>query len=130
MRSVDTNILIRALTMDDKVQSPAAAAFIQQNGPVWISHAVLLETMWVLESVYDQAKPQLVLALARISDNKALALDDPTVVRAALDLYRSRGKLDFEDCLILELARAAGHLPLTTFDKTLAKADGAEPLMP
>lgn len=130
MRSIDTNILVRALTGDDKVQSPAAVAFIQQNGPVWISHAVLMETMWVLEAVYNQAKPQLVKALARISDNKDLALEEPAVVRAALLLYQSKGKLDFEDCLILEIARKAGHLPLSTFDKVLAKTEGAEPLTP
>ena len=57
MRSVDTNVLIRALTGDDPVQSPAAGAFIQANAPVWVSLVVLVETIWVLESVYDCGKP-------------------------------------------------------------------------
>lgn len=128
MRSVDTNILVRALTGDDRIQSPAAVAFIQKNRPVWISHAVLMETVWVLESVYNQVKPELVEALVRIIDNKDLTLQEPSVVRAALSLYQSKGKLNFEDCLILEVARSVGHLPLTTFDKALAKAVGAESL--
>jgi predicted nucleic-acid-binding protein len=130
MRSVDTNVLVRALTGDDPSQSPAAMAFIKKFSPVWISHAVLMETVWVLESVYDQARPQLAEVLARISDNTDFALDEPTVVRAALALYRSKGKLDFCDCLILQVARKAGQIPLATFDKALGKAEGAETLTP
>jgi predicted nucleic-acid-binding protein len=130
MRSVDTNVLVRALTGDDRVQSPAAIAFIRDHGPVWISHAVLLETVWVLESVYAQGRPQLVEALKRISDNVDLVLEEPAVVRAALATYQTRGKLDFGDCLLLEIARKAGHLPLCTFDKALGKAAGAETLIP
>jgi predicted nucleic acid-binding protein len=36
--------------------------------------------------------------------------------------------LGFSDCLVLESARKAGHLPLGTFDRDLAKLDGAERL--
>ena len=128
MRSVDTNVLVRALTGDDRVQSPAAVAFIREDGPVWVSQVVLMETVWVLESVYEQAKPQLVEALKRVLDNKDLALEDSTVVRGALSLYQSKGKVNFEDCLILEIARKAGHLPLATFDKALGKVEGAKQL--
>lgn len=47
---------------------------------------------------------------------------------AALDLFRSRPSLGFSDCLLLELARKARHLPLGTFDRGLAKVDGAQKL--
>jgi predicted nucleic acid-binding protein len=36
--------------------------------------------------------------------------------------------LGFSDCLILEAARKAGHLPVGTFDRDLSKLDGAERL--
>ena len=126
MRAVDTNVLIRALTGDDFVQSPAAEAFIRDHAPVWVSHVVLVETVWVLESVYDCGKSQLVEAMKRIIDNKDLSLEDPAVVRAALALYQVKGKVTFEDCLILEIARKAGHLPLATFDKALGKFEGTQ----
>ena len=128
MRAVDTNILVRCLTGDDKVQGALAEAFIKHEGPVWVSCLVLVETVWVLESVYDRTKPQLVEALKRILDNRDLVLEDPAVLRAALALYQSKGKLHFEDCLILEIARKAGHLPLVTFDKVLGKIEGARTL--
>ena len=125
MRAVDTNVLIRALTRDDPGQGPLAETFIRDYAPVWVSHLVLVETVWVLESVYGCLKPQLVGALARIIDNRELILEEPTVVRAALSLYQTQGKVQFEDCMILEIARRAGHLPLATFDKALGKAEGA-----
>ena len=128
MRAVDTNVLIRALTGDDPVQSPAARAFIRDNGPVWVSHVVLVETIWVLDSVYACGKPQVVKALNRIIDNKDLALEEPAVVRAALALYQSKARVGFSDCVVLERARSAGHLPLATFDKALGKTEGAHPL--
>jgi len=128
MRAVDTNLLVRTLTGDDPVQSPAAEAFIRAHAPVWVSHLVLVETVWVLDSVYGCGRPRLVAALDRILDNRDLALEDPQVVRSALALYRAKGKINFEDCMILEVARKAGHLPLATFDKALGRADGARGL--
>ena len=129
MHAVDTNVLIRALTGDDPVQSPAAVTFIQGHAPVWISQVVLMETLWVLESVYSCEKPQLVEAMKRIIDNKDLSLEEPGVVRTALALYESKGKVNFEDCLILEIARKSGHLPLATFDKALGRFEGAQPVL-
>ena len=128
MRAIDTNALVRILTGDDALQSAAATAFIQAEGPAWVSLVVLVETIGVLESVYERSKSQLVHALHRILDNRELAVEDPAVACAALDRYQARGKLDFGDCLILEVARKAGHLPLATFDKALAKTPGAHQL--
>jgi predicted nucleic acid-binding protein len=36
--------------------------------------------------------------------------------------------VSFSDCLVLEVARKVGHLPLGTFDRDLAKLDGAQRL--
>jgi predicted nucleic acid-binding protein len=55
----------------------------------------------------------------------ALTVQDADVVTLALEAYRARPSLGFSDCLVLETARRAGHHPLGTFDKNLAKLDGA-----
>jgi predicted nucleic acid-binding protein len=49
-------------------------------------------------------------------------------VAAALDLFRSRPARGFSDCLMLQLARKAGHLPLGTFDRALGKIEGTQKL--
>ena len=60
---------------------------------------------------------------------RLIARDDPQpLVSAALDHFGTASAPGFTDCLIVEVARKAGHLPLGTFDKRLAKVDGAERL--
>jgi predicted nucleic acid-binding protein len=57
-----------------------------------------------------------------------LTLQDSDAVTAALDLFRARPALGFTDCLMLQLARKAGHLPLGTFDRSLGRVEGARRL--
>jgi predicted nucleic acid-binding protein len=57
-----------------------------------------------------------------------LVLQDAETVAAALELLRAKPALGFSDCLMLELARRSGHLPLGTFDRNLAKVEGAQKL--
>jgi predicted nucleic-acid-binding protein len=52
-----------------------------------------------------------------------LSLQDADVVTAALDHYRQRSAIDFSDCLLLEIARKAGHLPVGTFDRNFARLE-------
>ena len=71
---------------------------------------------------------QIVTAIDMLLHHQNLTLQDSDIVAAAVDQYRKRPVLGFSDCLILETARKAGHLPLGTFDRNLSKLDGAEGL--
>lgn len=122
MRAVDTNVLVRLLARDDAVQAEAAESFIVPGA--WVSHLVLAETLWVLDAVYDRSPAQLASAVELLLDHQRLTLQDTDVVRSALANFRARPALGFSDCLVLETARKAGHLPLGTFDKALAKLAG------
>jgi len=59
--------------------------------------------------------------------HETLALQDSDVV-AALARFRRRSAPDFSGCLIVEIARKAGNLPVGTFDRALGKIDGAKRL--
>lgn len=124
MRAVDTNLLVRLLTRDDAAQTARAEAFIE-NG-AWVSHLVLAETVWVLDSVYSRTTEQIAKAIELLLDHKQLVIQDPETVAAALLRFRARPPVEFSDCLVLEIARRAGHVPLGTFDRALAKTEGAE----
>lgn len=126
MRAVDTNVLVRLLTRDDARQAAAADAFVQ--GGAWVSVLALAEAIWVLTSVYDRTASQVAGAVDLLLNHQHLSLQEPEVVAAALDTFRRRPALGFSDCLLVELARKAGHLPLGTFDRDLAKVDGAAKL--
>jgi predicted nucleic acid-binding protein len=61
--------------------------------------------------------------------HESLVLQDADAVAAALAQFRAKPALGFSDCLMLQIARKAGHLPLATFDKALARVDGAQRLL-
>jgi predicted nucleic-acid-binding protein len=126
MLAVDTNVLVRLLARDDIKQATAADHFVAKGA--WVSHLVLAETMWVLESVYERTAAQLIAALDLLLAHESLVLQDADTVGAALVHFRAKTVLGFADCLVLEIARKAGHLPLGTFDRALSKLTGAHKL--
>ncbi len=123
MRAVDTNVLVRLVTRDDPRQVAAAEAFVGRGA--WISHLVLTEAVRVLTAVYALEPSRIATAVEMLLNHKDLTLQDADAVAAALVQYRRRPRVHFSDCLILEVARKAGHLPLGTFDRDLGKLDGA-----
>jgi predicted nucleic-acid-binding protein len=126
MRAVDTNVLVRLVTRDDAEQVAVAEAFIAPGA--WVSHLVLAEAMWVLASVYDLGPSAIVTAVEMLLNHRDLSLQDADVVAAALTHFRKRPKLGFSDCLVLAVARKAGHTPLGTFDRELSKLDSTQRL--
>ena len=126
MRAIDTNVLVRLLVRDDPRQLDAAERFITKSA--WVSHLVLVETLWVLDAVYKRSSEQIAAAVERLLAHAELTLQDADVVAAALGQFRAKPTLGFSDCLVLEVARKSGHLPLGTFDRQLGKLAGAHRL--
>ena len=126
MRAIDTNVLVRLVTRDDFRQVSAAESFIE-NG-AWVSVLALAEATWVLASVYELRSKDLAMAIEMLLNHQDLAIQDPETVAEALELFRAKPTLGFSDCLMLQLARRAGHLPLGTFDRSLARVQGTQKL--
>jgi len=126
MRAVDTNVLVRLILGDNPQQEASAQRFIATGA--WASVLVLAETVWVLGATYGRNPPRLAAAIEKLLGVEGLVIEDGDTVAAALDLFRARPSLGFSECLILELARKACHLPLGTFDRNLGRIDGAQRL--
>lgn len=126
MRAVDTNVLVRLVSRDDPRQVAAAEAFVARGA--WVSHIVLVETVWVLESVYELDARAQAKAVDMLLNHRDLTVQDADVVASALEQFRRKTGVGFSDCLVLEVARRAGHVPVGTFDRDLAKLDGTERL--
>lgn len=126
MRAVDTKVLIRLIVRDDVRQTAAAENFVGKGA--WVSILALAETMWVLGTVYELGPKDLATAVSMFLNHRDLALQHADAIAAALSLYRAKPALGFSDCLTLQLAREAGHLPLGTFDGRLAKIEGTHKL--
>jgi predicted nucleic-acid-binding protein len=126
MLAIDTNVLVRLVARDDSDQVKAADQFVGKGA--WISLLVLAETLWVLDSVYDLSRAQIATAVEMLLNHQDLTVQDPEVVASALRHYRSGSAVEFSDCLVLEIARKAGHLPVGTFDRNFAKLDDVQRL--
>jgi predicted nucleic-acid-binding protein len=126
MRAVDTNVLVRLITRDDSNQVASAEAFIEQGA--WVSWLALAEATWVLTAVYGRGAAEVITAVKMLLDHQSLTIQGADVVVLALDLLHARPALGFSDCLMLQMARKAGHLPLGTFDRSLAKVEGTQRL--
>ena len=114
------------MARDDPKQVRVADDFVAAGA--WVSLLALAETMWVLTTVYERDAVKIGASVEQLLNHKDLILQDREVVAAALEIFRSRPALGFTDCVLLEVARRVGHLPLGTFDRNLSKIDGAEKL--
>ena len=126
MRSVDTNVLVRLLTRDDAKQVAAAEAFVARGA--WVPHVVLAETAWVLTSVYDRGPEEVATAVEMLLNHEHLTVQDSETVTAAVARFRRRPAVGFSDCLVLEIARKAGHVPVGTFDRDFGRFEDVEKL--
>lgn len=126
MRAVDTNVLVRLITGDDADQTAIADAFVEKGA--WASTVAVVEAIWVLSSTFGFGSKQILASIELLLSNESMILQDREVILTALDTYRGKPALKFSDCVILELARRSGHLPLGTFDRALATLDGTQRL--
>lgn len=126
MRAVDTSVLVRLLVRDDAAQVERAETFVAPGA--WLSHLVLVETVWVLATVYAMDAGRIATTVEMLLEHDRLVLQDADVVQAALENFRRGRAVGFADCLIIEVARKAGHLPVGTFDKRMSRMKGASGL--
>jgi len=127
MRAVDTNVLVRLIVRDNEDQAERAEEFVSQGA--WVAHLVLAETTWVLDSVYERTPGQVADAIEMLLRHEHLTLQDSDSIERALEVFRRKPGLGFSDCLVLEISRKAGHLPLGTFDRNLGKLEGTARLV-
>ena len=120
MRAVDTNFLVR-LVAPCKLRQPFVGWSKGCGSQPWHSQRPFRYSSRLRTSEIGSAVETLL-------NHKDLTLQDSDAVAAALKRFRERPTVGFSDCLLLELARKEGHLPLGTFDRNLSKLDGAHKL--
>ena len=85
MIAVDTNVLVRLLTGDEPKQTAAARSLFASEA-IWIAKTVLLETGWVLRSLYGFEESAIRDAFTKLLGVKNVHVEDESSVAAALAL--------------------------------------------
>lgn len=126
MIAFDTNYLVRHIVQDDETQSSIVATEleneIKEDRPVRILDLVLMETSWVLETLYGFNRKAWAQVLEELLEDSAFSFDDPSRLRTIIKRYL-KGRADFADYLIVGTAESEA-LELRTFDKRLKKEFG------
>jgi len=119
--ALDTNALIRVLVEDDEDQANTVrktVTFAEKNSiQILILSEVLLETVWVLESVYGSSRDEIFQFLETLIYTPTFTFSDYESIRKAVHQYRKDG--DFADLLIVNQAIEQQAKKLFSFDKKL-----------
>ena len=127
MTAVDTNVIVRYLVADDPGQAEAARSLLEQltpDNPGFICREVVIEAAWVLERSYRFPRTRIAEVLMGLTASDSLVVENADDVVAAAHRYR-QGGIGFSDMMILAAAERVGAAPLYTFDRRLARMQGA-----
>jgi predicted nucleic-acid-binding protein len=119
MKYIDTNVLVRIITGDNKVLAEQAIAQVQggAQNEFSILDAVLVELCFVLEfHDYKMSRTDIAEAIETLVAVPQIFITDNTL--HALELYKKHPKLDYTDCLLFV---AGGKEGVLTFDNDLRK---------
>jgi predicted nucleic-acid-binding protein len=121
MKALDTNVLVRFLVKDDQQQSKAVYRKFKQTEvdkeALFIPALVVLETVWVLESVYEVTRQEILDSLDLLLLMPILEFEAQSAIRSFVSSAREN-KTDLSDLLIAHSAKVAGCKCVITFDKT------------
>jgi predicted nucleic-acid-binding protein len=116
MIGLDTNVVVRFLTRDDPAQALRARALIE-TGAAFVPRTVVLETQWVLRTIYHFERSAIAAALMGLLRLPGVEIEDRPTVARALD-WCGQG-LDFADAL--HLASSGRAEAFATFDRALRR---------
>jgi predicted nucleic-acid-binding protein len=127
MIGLDTNIIVRYIMLDDPVQSSKAVRIIERHfteqDTAFISLASVLETVWVLQSVYRLSNQQVAQAIERMLQIETVTVQNENEVSAAARSLKT-GQGSFEDALIGALGVWADCGATFTFDRKASRLPG------
>jgi len=121
--AIDANVIVRYLTGDDPVQSPAATELFRAASAgrvnLIIPTAILQETVYVLETYYGGTPDTIAPKLLSLLSLNGVTCPDARWVLDGIQWYRAKNA-DFGDALLCAYARHH-HCEVSTFDQELIK---------
>ncbi|HUO25534.1 MAG TPA: type II toxin-antitoxin system VapC family toxin [Candidatus Aquilonibacter sp.] len=124
MIGLDTNILVRYLTLDDATQAKLAARVFDSltlDTRGFVSLPVILELVCVLETSYELKKDRIIETIEALLATEELVLERSDTVRRAVHRF-AMTHADFADCLIECNCNEAGCPYTLTFDRKAVAA--------
>jgi predicted nucleic-acid-binding protein len=116
MTGIDTNLLVRIMTLDNDEQASRATRFLDAQQS-FIPKTVLLETEWVLRSTYGLQPRIIANSLRGVIGRANTTVEAEDAVAQALAWFEDG--MDFADAM--HLASVPGDYKFATFDNRLRR---------
>ena len=124
MKAIDTNILIRFLVGDDKEQAKKVYTIFKkaesEKESLFVPLLVILEMIWVLESVYDIRRTEILDSISDLLLMPIFKFEQPATLQQFIHSAKGN-KYDLSDLLIAHSAKTNGCEAVLTFDKKASK---------
>ncbi len=126
MIGIDTNVLVRYITQDDKQQSTKANKLLDRElssgNTGSISKIVLCELTWVLSNAYGYSRDTISSVIQQVLITQEFVVEDSDLALKALHNYQ-RGNAGFADYFLAQTHYSMGAEHTVTFDKNAAKSE-------
>ena len=119
MIGLDSNVMLRAITGDDPIQSPLARRFLSRlsgERPGVLNAVVLVEIAWTLRAKHKYRKHEILDRIEDLMRSDAYHVVDRDAVIQAMEISAEH-PIDFADALIGEMNRCVGCERTVTFDQ-------------
>jgi len=116
--AVDTNVLARAVLLDDKQQARAAVKLLKDATLIAVSLPCLCELVWILKRGAGLGRDDIVRAIETLMAAGNVVMNRPAV-EAGLALFKAGG--DFADGIMAHEGQWLGGETFVSFDKIAVK---------
>lgn len=116
--TADTNVLVRAIVLDDEVQTRAAEKELDRAELVALTLPVLCEFVWVLSRSSKLAHADIATAIRKLLDARSI-MADRVAIEGGLAMLDAGG--DFAVGVIAEAGKWLGAETFVSFDKQAVK---------
>lgn len=124
MKGVDTNILIRFLVGDDERQAEKVYRIFKkvesEKNELFVPLLVTLELIWVLESVYEIKRAEILDSISELLLMPILHFEHQSTLQQFI-LAAQKNSCDLSDLLIAHSAKKQGCNTVLTLDKKASR---------
>lgn len=124
MKGIDTNILVRFLVGDDELQAEKVYNIFKKaeanKNELFVPLLVILELIWVLESVYQIQRKEIIDSISDLILMPILKFEQQTALQKLI-YAAPKNTYGLSDLIIAHSAKEQGCEKVMTFDKKASK---------
>lgn len=115
---VDTNVLVRHLIGDPPKMAARATAYLQRESELLVADLMVAETIYVLESFYEVARPEISEAMRALIVMESVSVVDAPLLLRAVEIYED-DRLDFAEAYLIASGESTGVMQVASFDRSI-----------